>query len=445
MLRPRRRGACPTLAEPMPTGDGLLARIIVRGTIPLDALAALCRAARRNGSGVIEVTARGNAQVRGLTAATKGGFAAAVAALDLDLATGAPITLNPLAGLELGETADSVSMAAELDHALAASPFVAQLGPKVSITIDTGGALHLDALAADVRLTIRHDVHVAVGGDAESALALGGVASADAVEAVMRLLGVIAQRGRTARARDILRTEGPEPFHVAVADLVMDAPAPQPRARAQPLGIHPLREGASALGLALPFGHAHSDLLDALAGEARRAGANGLRLAPGRVLLFIGLASREAAARLQLAASRLGCIVDPDDRRRHIAACPGTPHCASAALSTRELAPTIAMSAAALLDGSFTLHLSGCAKGCAHRGRTALTLVGIGDEAGLVLEGAAQDVPCAHIGRAELPSTLARLAREVAAIRQENETAACALSRLRTPMLASLAGEALDG
>ena len=35
-----RRGICPGLADPLPTGDGLLARLAVTRPIPLDSLAA---------------------------------------------------------------------------------------------------------------------------------------------------------------------------------------------------------------------------------------------------------------------------------------------------------------------------------------------------------------------------------------------------------------------
>ena len=45
MSTPLVRGACPGLAAPMPTGDGLLARLAPRGTMSPDAFAGLCAAA----------------------------------------------------------------------------------------------------------------------------------------------------------------------------------------------------------------------------------------------------------------------------------------------------------------------------------------------------------------------------------------------------------------
>src|SRR5262249_56391640 len=61
------RGACPRLAEPMRTGDGLLARIVTAGQIPIDALAGLCAAAEGYGNGVMGISAPGGPQVRGPT------------------------------------------------------------------------------------------------------------------------------------------------------------------------------------------------------------------------------------------------------------------------------------------------------------------------------------------------------------------------------------------
>ena len=46
----RHRGACPALATPMATGDGLLTRLIPAGALTLDAFAGLCAAARVHGN-----------------------------------------------------------------------------------------------------------------------------------------------------------------------------------------------------------------------------------------------------------------------------------------------------------------------------------------------------------------------------------------------------------
>ncbi len=61
------RGRCPTVHAPMPSGDGLLARVKpFGGRLPRPALAALAEAADAFGNGTIELTSRGNLQVRGV-------------------------------------------------------------------------------------------------------------------------------------------------------------------------------------------------------------------------------------------------------------------------------------------------------------------------------------------------------------------------------------------
>ena len=74
-----RRGACPALSAPMPTGDGLLVRLNpVAGGLSPKSLIGLCEAAETYGNGVIEVTARGSVQIRGLNEGSAAPFAQAV-------------------------------------------------------------------------------------------------------------------------------------------------------------------------------------------------------------------------------------------------------------------------------------------------------------------------------------------------------------------------------
>ncbi|TIU02865.1 MAG: precorrin-3B synthase, partial [Mesorhizobium sp.] len=92
----------------------------------------------------------------------------------------------------------------------------------------------------------------------------------------------------------------------------------------------------------------------------------------------------------------LGFVTNPTDPRTRIAACPGAPACASGRIATRDIAETIAAEDGDILDSSFTLHISGCAKGCAHPGPAALTLVGGENGAGLVVDGTAKALPAGY-------------------------------------------------
>jgi precorrin-3B synthase len=418
----------------MTTGDGLLVRLSPAGTIALGAFADLCAAARTHGNGIVEVTARGSIQIRGLTAASAPAFARTVAPLGIDGGCHVSVIADPLAGLTPDAAIDAAVLAAAVRDALAVSAPTARLNPKVSVVIDAGTTWHLDAIAADVRLRAepgreRPCLHFALGGDAAMAAPLGRVAAEDAAEAVTRLLTQIATHGRDARARDLVTGEGIGAFRATVADLLVDAPAPPTRRPAAPIGAHRLRGGLLARGLGLAFGHADTTALSRFVVAARRAGASGIRAAPGRVLLVIGVTA-ETADTLTAAADDLGFITRANDPRRHVAVCAGMPGCASAQIATRALAPAIATAAAALLDGSLTLHLSGCGKGCAHRPAAALTVVGALGGCGVIVNGSARDQPLGTIVGQALPSRFAQLAREAERVRRSHERAAETLSRM---------------
>ncbi len=412
----QRRGACPGLSAPMPTGDGLLVRLVPVGTIPLAAFRTLCAAARTHGNGVMEVTARGSIQVRGLNAASAPRFAAAVAALSIAAEDGIPVHSNPLAGLDAEEILNAGALAADLRHALARTSLAAKLAPKVSVVVNGGGGLSLDELAADVRLCAEATNNgvalcVGLGGDAAHGTQLGLVAPNNAVDAAMRLLEVMARRGRDARARDILAAEGAAPFRSALADVLMgDAPPCAARKCSEAIGRHALRGGSFAYGVGLAFGHSDAAALESLAEAAGMAGAIGLRAAPGRVLMVIGL-KQEKASSFVTDAERLGFIVRADDPRRHIVACAGAPICSAAHIAARAVAPAIVQASAPHLGRSFAVHISGCAKGCAHPAPAALTIVGTPSGCALIADGATLDVPYALVPTNELPDAIANFTR----------------------------------
>ena len=402
------RGACPGLSAPMPTGDGLLVRLLPIGTIPLGAFAQLCVAARQHGNGIIEVTRRGSIQVRGLNAGSAPRFADVVAALGIAAEDGTPVLSNALAGLDAEEILDANALAVELRQVLARTSLTARLAPKVSVVIDGGGALNLDNVSADVRLRAEANfsgatLRVGIAGDEGSAMQAGAIAPADGVEAVAKLLEVVARHGRTARARDILAVEGETPFRSTLTDLLIeDRTPPRKRAGGDPIGSHRLRNGSLACGVDLAFGHADAATLERLVEAASAAGAVGIRAAAGRALMIIGLAQAAASA-FTIAAEALGFIVAANDPRRHIVACAGAPICSSAHIAARALAPRIAEILAGHIDGARQVHISGCSKGCAHACSAALTIVGSPAGCALIANGSARDIPFAVIATDELP------------------------------------------
>ena len=124
--------------------------------------------------------------------------------------------------------------------------------------------------------------------------------------------------------------------------------------------------------------------------RARALRASSLRLTPWRAFLIVGLDPRSADS-LVHSMTELGFIVDADDPRLRIAACPGAPACMHGHRSVRDDATRWA---AKLPKGDgVILHVSGCAKGCAKPTATAATFTATATGYDLIPGGRAGDPP----------------------------------------------------
>ena len=170
------------------------------------------------------------------------------------------------------------------------------------------------------------------------------------------------------------------------------------------------------VGAAAAFGEIEAVRFEALIERARALGASGLRLTPWRAFLIAGL-DRRGAESLVDSMAELGFIVDADDPRLRIAACPGAPACMHGHRSVRDDATRWA----ALLpkgDGVI-LHVSGCAKGCARPAATAATLTATATGYDLILGGRAGDPPARRgLSGAEVAQLLANEGARMFAARE---------------------------
>ena len=477
-----RRGACPALSAPMQTGDGLLVRLNpVTGGLSPKLLIGLAESALRHGNGIMEVTARGSLQIRGLTPESARLLAAEVDALGIAVRTGVPVETGPLAGIDPQEIADPHPLAERIRAAVEEAGLTQRLGPKVSVVVDGGGQLTLDAVTADVRLKAVHAGAgvlwtVSVGGDGQSAERLARTDEHAARDITVAALRMVAEKGREAHARDLSErqlaslaswhsvappsvlpdisttggeigssgTSAPSPRRVtatlaigesgndsAISPLVgeMSGRTEEGAKERRPIGLFPLAASKVGLGIGLPYGSMPADKIIDLVQRALTLGATEIRLAPGRALLFLGQPAAACAA-LQQTAAALGFVISPTDPRTMIAACPGAPACASGRIATRDIAETIAVENRDMFDSSFNLHISGCAKGCAHPGPAALTLVGGENGAGLVVNATAKALPAGYRPRYDAARGIGRVAAIVRNARLPGETAAACLTRL---------------
>ncbi len=373
MSAPVVQGWCPGALRPMQTGDGLVVRVRPHaGRLTPAQAAGMAAAARAHGNGLIDLSARGNVQLRGITAASHAPLITDLAALgliDRDLAaeTRRNITVSPFARAD--------ALAAALEEALASAP---DLPAKFGFVLDPGPQRWLSRTPGDIR------IEGAAGGGLvlrADGLPTGlCVTEAEAPAKALALAhwfvqagGVTAGRGRMAAliARGILPPADPG----GSAQPALAAGPPPP-------GLRP--EGA-LLGIA--FGQLQATTLAALAGLG-----HDLRLTPWRMLLVEGASAMPAIPDL---------ICDPADPLLRVIACTGAPGCPQALQPTRPLARALAPH----VRPGVTLHVSGCAKGCAHPAPADLTLTATATGFALIRLGRASDPGPVH-AVADLPALL---------------------------------------
>lgn len=397
------RGWCPGALTPMESGDGLIVRIRTRcGALSASDLVEIAHLAQRYGNGLIDLTRRANVQVRGVSAETIDDLRAE---LDrLGLLDGSPhseavrnVMVSPLAGIDPSEPCELRPVAWELERRLEADPALWRLPNKFGFIVDSGGSLSLDNDRADIRVKgclIGGEPMAAIGIDADEGIHwIATVSPETAADTVVRIAcAFLDLRGANARAR---MHDLPEKARFELRALFADfndvpRADPAPQKNRAPLGSLTHENAVFAVGLAAPFGRIEADRLHAFAHSASSLGITDFRLSPWRAF-YAAAPDREAAQRLLEQAQTHGFIIDAADPLLAIDACPGAPACASAALDTRATARCLAPLLGELRCRS--VHVSGCAKGCARSKSADLVLVGNGDRFGVIQNGTTRDEP----------------------------------------------------
>jgi precorrin-3B synthase len=373
--RPATKGWCPGAYRPMASGDGLIVRVrpLLARLTAKQALG-LCAAALAHGSGLIDLTSRANLQLRGVTADRHPALIDDLWALGLLDADPALESRRNILVTPLWQDGDETQrMATALVARLADLP---PLPAKFGFAIDAGPAPVLGRASADIRVERGVSGGLILRTDGS---ALGCATTAkDAAGAILALARWFAETGGAVSgrmARHLAAHPLPDAFRPA------EAPA-APGALPRPGETRP----GPVFGVA--FGRIDAGALARLICDS---GAKALRVTPARSFVLEG----------GTAVSGHGFIAQPDDPLLRVDACPGAPFCPSATVETRALARRLAP----LVRGS--LHVSGCAKGCARAQAADITLTGRDGAFDLVRGGAAWDAATVPgLAPAHLPAVL---------------------------------------
>jgi precorrin-3B synthase len=409
------KGWCPGALRPMQSGDGLVVRIRPRsGTMSPHELRVLAGAAGHFGNGHIDLTRRANLQLRGVREDSLPSLHDVIARLGLldDSPDGEAVRnvmINPLAGMDPAEVLDARGVGREIERQLATEKSLWALPSKFGFIVDGGGVLSLAEQRADVRLVaIAHgsEAAFAVGLETRSGTEWLGSISPDAAAAAAMEIGLafinVASREPRQRMRD-LSDEGLWSIRSAMRSRLDRLPENLRKADLslnRRVGLMELGASRFAAGIAAPFGRLETDQLRKLADAIEAHGGEEIRLSPWRAL-YAGLPSRPSARSVLDAAARDGLIIDPRDPLLQIEACPGAPGCPSTALDTRGDGRRIA-GWLPRFRFTGTVHVSGCAKGCAKSGPSDLVLIGSDGHYGIVRNGTARDSATRHLSFAEL-------------------------------------------
>ena len=162
--------------------------------------------------------------------------------------------------------------------------------------------------------------------------------------------------------------------------------------------------------------------------------------APTALFYLLEMIGKGAPRPAAIIGMPVGFVTSTDDSRQAISACPGAPECASGHIPARRIAAEITSEYSSLLDGSVHLHVSGCAKGCAHPAASDIVVVGTATGMGLIVDGTARDEPLALADSDNARRGLAGIAALVSAERRAGELTAQAIQRIGLSALAEAFG-----
>jgi precorrin-3B synthase len=351
----------------MLSGDGFVVRVRPHGGRLSRAQAAgIAALAAQHGNGMLDLTSRANLQIRGVQPSTLPALLDGLRALSLlddspEIEARRNILVSPFAHDGDGTQA----MAAELAQALA-RPDAPALPEKFGFAVDSGPHPVLRDSSADIRIErVPGGVLVSADGFATAALVETSEAVHTAIELARWYLAATANQHPRSRMAHLAACATLPPHFQTAALQATDAATPQ--------------VGATPQGwlVGIELGQLSAKTLEAL------SDLGDLRITPWRLLLI------EGAHQMPEVSGLITCADDPSLR---VVACTGAPGCLQAHTETRKLARAMAP----LAPVGHLLHISGCAKGCAHH-KDTLTLVGTPSGINLVRHGKASSAPDAHV------------------------------------------------
>lgn len=348
VARTRDQDACPGALQVHRAADGALARVrLPGGVITAPQLQALARAATDWGAGTLELTSRGNLQIRGVTDTA----AVAEAAAGVGLLPSPThervrnIVASPLSG-RVGPTTDIRGLVTDLDEAIRADPELATLPGRFLFGIDDGRG-DISGLGPDVGAHFDGEAAALLLAGRDTGVRIPHSSAVPTMVSVARRFA--AERGKAWRVKEL-----DDVGRLLVGLTPAEAPGTTWSAITRPpVGWLEQHDGRIALGAAIPLG-----VLPARTAEFLAAIEAPMVITPWRSVLVFDLDEDVADVALRVLAP-LGLVFDENSPWLSVSACTGSPGC------EHSLADVRADAAAAVDDpAAGHRHFVGCQRAC---------------------------------------------------------------------------------
>ncbi len=362
---------CPGVLVLHEAADGWLARVRVPGgRLSATKLRALAAAAEQLGSGLIDITARANLQLRGLEQASAPELAERLRRAELlpswqhDRARN--VLAGPLAGRSRAALDDVDELVALLDSRICDAPALSALSGRFCFLVDDGSGAGWE-VGPDVTISARGAGRFSVLLDGQP-LGFEGDAAAAAELATRAAEAFLEMRGEE-RAWRLAEVAGGARAVAERLGLGLGARRPARPASAVGPGVALQRDGRSAVTALTPLGQLWPGLLRELAALCELADTD-VRISPQRTITVVDL-DADAVTATSAALQRAGLELDAASGWVGLTACAGVGACANALADVRAAAALRARTRSA---GAPTEHWTACGRRCGEGSATAVAV-----------------------------------------------------------------------